>query len=84
MTVATPIPDSSLAAIKATEADVSELQAASLAQRAEMLRAACRTAMAIEQARLAAGLPPSPPAPWPASTWDFLARHAANVRSRTD
>lgn len=49
-------------------------------EKLSMLDQACLAAEEIEHSRLAAGLPPSLPAPWPASTWVFLKRHAANVR----
>ena len=41
------------------------------------------TAAAIQRSRLAAGLPPIKPDPWPQSTWDFLRKHAARVRDES-
>jgi hypothetical protein len=76
------IPESSLNAIKACEGDVTALRQATLAERAAMLDQACIAALELEQARIAAGMPPSQPAPWPASTWEFLAKAAADVRAR--
>ena len=51
-----------------------------LAQRGEMILSACRTASLIEQSRLASGLPPVQPAPWPESTWEWLRRYARDVQ----
>jgi hypothetical protein len=52
--------------------DLTWLRAASLKERGERLIAVCRTATEIEESRLRSGLPPTKPAPWPASTWSFL------------
>ena len=49
-------------------------------KRATSAWAACRTAAVIAQGRAASGLPPAEPAPWPASTWDFLAACARKAR----
>ena len=49
-------------------------------QRAAMLEAACFAAAEIERSRLVAGMAPSEPAPWPASTREFLRKHALNAR----
>jgi hypothetical protein len=56
------------------------LRALTLEQRGEMIAAACRTAMKIEQARIQSGLPPTTPASWPASTLEFLKKHARRCR----
>jgi len=63
-----------------TETD--RLRSLSMEQRGEMLDAACELAAELETARRKAGLPPSQPAPWPDSTWEFLRKHAANVNER--
>lgn len=49
-----------------------QVRAMSLAERGRLLEAACRAATEIEHSRLANGLPPSQPVPWPESTWEFL------------
>ena len=53
-----------------------------LEQRGELIIAACRAAARIEQGRLASGLPPSSPAPWPESTWRLLRAHAPNGQQK--
>ncbi len=65
----------------ATDAEIAWLRALTMQERSALIEAACEAAAAIEQSRLAAGLPPTEPAPWPASTWEFLRKHAAGVRS---
>lgn len=54
----------------------------SLDERGQMIIAACRAAVQIEQGRVASGLPPSQPAPWPDSTWELLKRYAPNGQQR--
>ena len=49
-------------------------------QRGEAIVDACQLAAELEHSRIASGLPPSQPAPWPKSTWEFLRRSAARVR----
>jgi hypothetical protein len=61
--------------------EVERLRALSVRQRAELIESACETAAAIRRGRLAAGLGEIEPAPWPASTWQFLKEHAARVRA---
>ena len=56
------------------------LRSLTLEQRGEMIIAACRAAMKIEQARIQSGLPPTKPASWPASTLEFLKKHARRCR----
>jgi hypothetical protein len=77
--------DAMAEALKAHEAaDVEEatrLRSLSLRERSALIESACEAAAVICRSRLAAGLPDVQPAPWPASTWDFLRRHAARVRS---
>ena len=64
----------------ANEVEFRRLQELSLEERGRMLHAACQTAAQLAEARRAAGLPDPVPAPWPASTFEFLKRHAAHVR----
>ena len=55
----------------------------SLHGRGQLLMVACRAAVKIEDSRLRMGLPPTEPAPWPESTWKFLAEATRRVRTRT-
>ena len=57
------------------------LASLSTRERGVLLLAACRSAAAIYHSRLAAGLPAEEPAPWPASTWNFLNAQAQHVRN---
>jgi hypothetical protein len=50
-------------------------------ERSELIESACAAAAEIYRSRLAAGLPDAQPDPWPESTWEFLRKHAARVRS---
>jgi hypothetical protein len=61
-------------AVKGLETSV-ELPS-SLEERSRRLALACRAAAAIARDRRRAGLPEPIPEPWPASTWEFLAKHA--------
>lgn len=65
----------SIDAIIAMEADAHVL-APTFEERAQQLASVCRTAAAIDRSRREAGLPEPQPEPWPASTWEFLAKHA--------
>jgi len=65
----------------AQDADIARLRGLSMRQRGDLIESACEAAAEICRSRLAAGLPPIQPAPWPASTWEFLRRAAARVRS---
>lgn len=64
----------------ANEQELRRLQDLSLEERGWMLHAACQAAAQILADRRAAGLPEPLPAPWPASTREFLERHAAHVQ----
>ena len=64
----------------ADAADAAQLQAMSVEQRAQLIESACEAAAVLYRSRLAAGLSDVEPIPWPASTWEFLRRHAARVR----
>jgi hypothetical protein len=61
--------------------DIARLRMLSIRERSELIESACRAAAVLYHSRLAAGLPDVEPAPWPASTWEFLRKHAARVRS---
>ena len=63
------------------EDDTAFLRSITQEERGRMILSACRTAALIQRGRLASGLPPVEPTPWPPSTVAFLKRHAANVRS---
>jgi hypothetical protein len=60
--------------------DIARLRALSMDERSKLIESACEAAAVIYRSRLAAGLPDVLPAPWPASTWEFLRKHAARVR----
>jgi hypothetical protein len=64
----------------ANEVEFRRLRELSLEERGRMLHAACQAAAQLVASRRAAGLPDPMPAPWPASTFEFLKRHAAHVR----
>ena len=75
--------DESAKAHAAADADdVARLRSLSDAERSRMIESACEAAALIDRNRLAAGLGDVEPAPWPASTWEFLRKHAADVRSQ--
>jgi hypothetical protein len=52
----------------------------SMEERGQMLARLCQEAADEERARIAAGLPPTEPEPWPESTWEHLRRWAAQSR----
>ncbi|MCU0981862.1 MAG: hypothetical protein MUF25_22145 [Pirellulaceae bacterium] len=64
------------------ETDTPGLRALSLDQRGELIMAACRAAAALERGRIASGLPPSQPVPWPESTWALLRKYAPYGQDR--
>ena len=49
-------------------------------QRAERFVLVCRDAASLEISRRSAGLPETSPAPWPESTWRFLAEQTQRAR----
>lgn len=55
---------------------VEAIRAATLEERGRMVARAVRAAVRIDRSRRAAGLPEGVPEPWPASTREFLRRHA--------
>jgi len=61
--------------------DLMRLRSLSMAERGALIESACEAAAVIQRGRITAGLPRGEPAPWPASTWDFLRKHAARVRT---
>jgi hypothetical protein len=61
--------------------DIAKLRSLSPQERGALIVSACEAAAAIQRSRLAAGLPAAEPAPWPASTWEFLRKHAARFRT---
>ena len=65
----------------AADRDATPLQALGPHERGALIELACEAAATINRSRLAAGLPAATPAPWPTSTWDFLRKHAAYVRT---
>lgn len=68
----------------ADQAEAAGLAGLSTRERGELLLAACRSAAQIYRSRLAAGLPIESPAPWPASTWEFLKAQANDVRQTSN
>lgn len=60
--------------------DLGGFRQLSLEERGQLLAAACRDAAAIERSRLDMALPVSRGAPWPDSTWRFLAEAMRRVR----
>ena len=65
----------------ASDQDAARLRTLDPHQRGVMIELACEAAAMINQSRLAAGLPPVEPAPWPPSTLEFFREHAAHVRT---
>jgi len=65
----------------ADDAEIARLRGMTMRERSELIESACEAAAVIYRSRLAAGLPDVEPAPWPESTWEFLRKHAARVRS---
>jgi hypothetical protein len=64
-----------------TAEDILRLRSLTMRERSALIESACEAAAIVLRSRIAAGLPRGEPAPWPASTWDFLKRHAARDRS---
>lgn len=57
---------------------IARLRSLTMEQRSQMIKQACRMAAEIYKSRLKMGLPPVKRAQWPASTWEFLRKHAPN------
>jgi hypothetical protein len=64
-------------------ADLARLRTLTMQERGQLIEAACEAAMVVYRSRLAMGLPPAERDPWPASTWEFLKRHAARARGES-
>ncbi len=70
-------------AIKSLEQrDLERIRKMSMEERGELLASACRAAAEIEASRAAMGMPSIKPAPWPESTWKFLAEAARRAREK--
>ena len=67
--------------VAADAGNLARLRALTMQERSRLIESACETAAVIYRSRLAAGLPGLQRAPWPASTWEFLRKQAALVRS---
>ena len=67
--------------VAAEAGNAARLRALSMHERSRLIESACEAAAIIYRSRLAAGLPGIQRAPWPASTWEFLRKQAARVRS---
>jgi hypothetical protein len=52
----------------------------SMEERGQMIARLCREAAEAERARIAAGLPPTEPGPWPESTWEFMRQWSVKSR----
>ncbi|MBW3541395.1 MAG: hypothetical protein KY476_14100 [Planctomycetes bacterium] len=63
--------------------DIAYLRSLTMKERGDMLISACRAAAKLLEARARSGLPAPQPAPWPASTVEFLKKWASNVRRNT-
>ncbi|MBP87453.1 MAG: hypothetical protein CMJ64_12135 [Planctomycetaceae bacterium] len=65
--------------------NLADLRALTMEERGKLIKMACQAAARLERSKILSGLPPSQPAPWPKSTWQFLKEHARNAqRSATD
>jgi hypothetical protein len=62
--------------------DLDRIRKMSLSERGELLSLACRGAARLEASRIKMGLPSPEPAPWPPSTWAFLAECARRARQQ--
>src|SRR5262245_14309500 len=56
--------------------DLAALRNLTFDERGRLIASACRTAAEILAGRRQSGLPDEQPVPWPASTIEFLAKHA--------
>jgi hypothetical protein len=62
--------------------DIDQLRQLSLEDRGKLIGIACRAAAKIEASRARMGLPPTEPAPWPDSTWNYLSEWARRGRRK--
>jgi hypothetical protein len=60
--------------------ELAALKRLSLDEHGRLIESACRTAAEILAGRRRCGLPDEQPAPWPASTVEFLKKHARSQR----
>ena len=60
--------------------ELAALRRLSLDERGRLIESACRTSAEILAGRRQCGLPDERPSPWPASTVEFLKRHARAQR----
>jgi hypothetical protein len=67
----------------AEAASLEHLRAMSMVERSQLIEAACRAAAVVLRDRAVAGATPVRPIRWPQSTWEFLKRHAARVRTES-
>ena len=67
----------------AEAASLERLRTTSMAERAQLIEVACRAAAVVLRDRAVAGATPVRPIRWPQSTWEFLKRHAARVRTES-
>jgi hypothetical protein len=68
------------AIIAMERSDLERLRGLSIKERAALIEAACDSAVEIEMSRRRMGLSESSPAPWPASTWKYLAQWSRSAR----
>jgi hypothetical protein len=64
-----------------TSHDAQPQQSLTAEERAARFEQVCRDAASMESVRRAAGLPDPEPAPWPQSTWNFLAEQTRRARA---
>jgi hypothetical protein len=67
---------------RADDAEIVRLRSLTMEERSELLRRACEGAQQMRQARIDAGLGDVEPDPWPASTWEFLRKCAAEYDAK--
>jgi hypothetical protein len=65
------------------KAYIAWLRSLTMKERGDLIVAKCREAAAAERARIAAGLPPTPPDPIPESTLEFFRRCIAQQRMQS-
>lgn len=69
-----------VAIIALEESDLERLRGLSVKERAALIEAACEGAVEIEMSRRRMGLGAPSSAPWPASTWQYLAQWSRSAR----
>ncbi len=73
--------DQAAAHCAAESMDLARLRGLGMQERGRLIEAACEAAAVIQRSRIAAGLPVAQRDPWPESTWEFLRKQAARVRT---